>query len=31
MAINNLFSTTSYVETPFIQVKIGDHSFGVFN
>lgn len=31
MAVNNLFSTTSYIETPFIQVKIGDHSFGVFN
>lgn len=31
MAVNNLFSTTSYLETPFIQVKIGDHQFGVFN
>lgn len=28
---SNLLSTTSYIETPFIQVKIGDHSFGVFN
>jgi len=31
MAVTNLFSTTSYLETPFIQVKIGDHTFGVFN
>lgn len=30
MAIN-LLSTTARIETPFIQVKIGDHSFGVFN
>ena len=27
----DLFSSTSYVEVPFIQVKIGDHIFGVFN
>ena len=26
-----LLGTTSRIETPFIQVKIGDHSFGVFN
>ena len=28
---NNLLSTTSRIETPFIQVKIGDYTFGVFN
>lgn len=28
---SNLFSSTSYVETPFIQVKMGNHTFGVFN
>lgn len=27
----NLLSTTSHIETPFIQVKIGNHSFGVFS
>ena len=31
MAVTDLFSSTSYVEIPFIQVKIGDHTFGVFN
>lgn len=31
MAIVNLFSTQARVETPFIQVKIGTHTFGVFN
>lgn len=30
MAIN-LLSTTSRIETPFVQIKIGDHTFGVFN
>lgn len=29
--VTKLFSNASFVETPFIQVKIGDHTFGVFN
>lgn len=31
MAVINLLSTQSRVEVPFIQVKIGDHTFGVYD